>query len=51
MARRWRTAVSGFIAAVTGLGLAVAPDNEALLYTHTEDTQSDLALIGELVAR
>ncbi len=34
-----------------GLGLAVAPDNEALLYTHTEDTQSDLALIGELVAR
>ena len=27
-----------------GLGLAVSPDDRSLLYTHTEDTQSDLVL-------
>jgi Tol biopolymer transport system component/DNA-binding winged helix-turn-helix (wHTH) protein len=27
-----------------GLGMAVSPDGESLLYTHTEDTQSDLVI-------
>jgi Tol biopolymer transport system component len=28
-----------------GLGLAVSPDGKSLLYTHTEDTQSDLVVV------
>jgi Tol biopolymer transport system component/DNA-binding winged helix-turn-helix (wHTH) protein len=28
-----------------GLGLAVSPDGKSLLYTHTEDTQSDLVFL------
>jgi Tol biopolymer transport system component len=28
-----------------GLGLAVSPDGKSLLYTHTQDTQSDLVLV------
>jgi Tol biopolymer transport system component len=31
--------------ALGGLGLAVSPDDKSLLYTHTEDTQSDLVLM------
>jgi Tol biopolymer transport system component/DNA-binding winged helix-turn-helix (wHTH) protein len=31
--------------ALGGLGLAVSPDDKSLLYTHTEDTQSDLVLV------
>jgi Tol biopolymer transport system component/DNA-binding winged helix-turn-helix (wHTH) protein len=31
--------------ALGGLGLAVSPDDRSLLYTHTEDTQSDLVLM------
>ena len=33
-----------------GPGLAVSRDGKSLLYTHTEDTQSDLALISEVTA-
>jgi Tol biopolymer transport system component/DNA-binding winged helix-turn-helix (wHTH) protein len=32
--------------ALGGLGLAVSRDGKSLLYTHTEDTQSDLVLAG-----
>ena len=31
--------------ALGGLGLAVSRDGKSLLYTHTEDTQSDLVLM------
>jgi Tol biopolymer transport system component/DNA-binding winged helix-turn-helix (wHTH) protein len=34
-----------------GLGLAVSPDGMTLLYTHIEDTQSDLALSGRRSVR
>jgi Tol biopolymer transport system component/DNA-binding winged helix-turn-helix (wHTH) protein len=33
--------------ALGGLGLAVSPDGNAVLYTHTEDSQSDLVLSTE----
>jgi hypothetical protein len=32
--------------ALGGLGLAVSADDQSLLYTHTEDTQSDLVIVG-----
>jgi Tol biopolymer transport system component/DNA-binding winged helix-turn-helix (wHTH) protein len=31
--------------ALGGLGLAVSPDGKSVLFTHTEDTQSDLVLV------
>ncbi len=37
--------------ALGGLGLAVSPDDRSLLYTHTEDTQSDLVLVRPGAAR
>jgi len=37
--------------ALGGLGLAVSRDGKSLLYTHAEDTQSDLELVSEEVSR